>query len=151
MIAQLFLTALLAVVLVYAWSAYRMAPVVGLLAVAAALAGLYFVWVPAHATALARFVGIGRGVDLIVYIWVVISLLMLLNLHLKLRAQMELITRLARTSAIARAEEAARDGKAHRTEEPAASREPDRAGVEAPRLQPNDLDADLPHDVRAGS
>jgi hypothetical protein len=48
--------------------------------------GFYFVWVPSHATHLAEFVGIGRGVDLIIYIWIVISLLLLLNLHLKLRA-----------------------------------------------------------------
>ena len=103
MIAQLFLTALLFAILLYAWRTYRLAPAVGLLAVAAAFAGLYFVWFPAHATALAEFVGIGRGVDLIVYTWVVISLLMLVNLHLKLRAQMEVITALARTIALANA------------------------------------------------
>ena len=95
MIAQLLLTAMLFAILLYAWRTYRLAPAVGLLAVAAAFAGLYFVWFPTHATALAEFVGIGRGVDLIVYTWVVISLLMLVNLHLKLRAQMEVITALA--------------------------------------------------------
>ena len=76
-------------------------PAVGLFAWLAALGGLYFVWIPAHATRLAELVGIGRGVDLIIYIWVVISLLVLLNLHLKLRAQMELITVLAREIALA--------------------------------------------------
>ena len=58
---------------------------------------------PSHATRLAELVGIGRGVDLIIYTWVGISLLVLLNLHLKLRAQMELITVLAREIAIANA------------------------------------------------
>lgn len=71
MIAQLLLTALLTLVLVYAWSAHRTVPIIGLLASGAALAGLYFVWVQEHATALAALVGIGRGSDLIVYIWVV--------------------------------------------------------------------------------
>jgi hypothetical protein len=52
---------------------------------------------------LAELAGIGRGVDLIIYTWVVISLLVVLNLHLKLRAQMELITALAREIAIANA------------------------------------------------
>jgi small membrane protein len=52
---------------------------------------------------LAEVAGIGRGVDLIIYTWVVISLLVVLNLHLKLRAQMELITALAREIAIANA------------------------------------------------
>ena len=106
MIAKLLLSALLFIVLLYAWRTYRLAPAVGLLAVAAAIAGLYFVWVPAHATALAEFAGIGRGVDLIVYAWVVISLLMLVNLHLKLRAQMEVITALVRIIAL---DNAARD------------------------------------------
>jgi hypothetical protein len=103
MIAQLVLSALLFVVLFYAWMEYLRSPAVGLLAWAAALGGLYFVWVPVHATRLAELVGVGRGVDLIIYIWVVISLLMLLNLHLKLRAQLDLITVLARELAIANA------------------------------------------------
>ena len=39
----------------------------------------------ARARKLAELVGIGRGVDLILYLWVCISLIVLLNLHLKLR------------------------------------------------------------------
>ncbi|RXG83982.1 DUF2304 domain-containing protein [Bradyrhizobium zhanjiangense] len=105
MIAQLLLTALLALVLIYAWSVHRTVPIIGLLASNAALAGLYFVWVPEHANALAAFVGIGRGSDLIVYTWVVISLLIMLNLHLKLRLQLDMITRLARAVAINRAKD----------------------------------------------
>lgn len=100
MIAQLILTLLLAGIVLYAWSQYRRSPVVGLLAMVAAFAGLYFVWMPAHATVLAERLGVGRGVDLIIYTWVAISLLVLLNLHLKLRAQMDLITVLARQLAI---------------------------------------------------
>ena len=103
MIATIFLTALLAGVLVYAWKEYRRSPVVAFLSVLVACWGLYFVWVPSHATELAHFAGIGRGVDLILYTWVVISLILLLNLHLKLRAQMETITLLARSIAIANA------------------------------------------------
>ena len=110
MIAQLLLSALLFGILLYAWTEYRRSPVVALLSVWAAFAGLYFVWLPLHATRLAEFVGIGRGVDLILYTWVIISLVVLLNLHLKLRAQMELITVLARTLAIA---EASRGAKAN--------------------------------------
>jgi hypothetical protein len=109
MIAQLLLTTFLVLALVYAWSAHRTVPIIGLLASGAALAGLYFVWVPEHATALAAFAGIGRGSDLIVYTWVVISLLVMLNLHLKLRLQLDMITRLARAVAIDRAEEGPRE------------------------------------------
>jgi hypothetical protein len=103
MIAQLALTALSFAILLYAWMEYPRSPAVGLFAWLAALGGLYFVWVPSHATQLAALVGIGRGVDLIIYTWVGISLLLLLNLHLKLRSQMELITVLAREIAIANA------------------------------------------------
>ena len=103
MIAQLVFTASLFGILLYAWTEYRRSPAVGLFAVLAAVGGIYFVWIPSHATRLAEFVGIGRGVDLIIYTWVVISLLVLLNLHLKLRAQMEMITVLARELAIANA------------------------------------------------
>lgn len=103
MIAQAVLSLLLVIVLLYAWSAHRQAPVVGFLAMAAAAIGLYLVWMPHHATWLAHGAGLGRGSDLVVYTWVVISLLMLLNLHLKLRAQMEEITRLARAIALTEA------------------------------------------------
>ncbi len=118
MIAQLLLTAFLALVLVYAWSAHRTVPIIGLLASGAALAGLYFVWVQEHATALAALVGIGRGSDLIVYIWVVISLLIMLNLHLKLRLQLDMITRLARAVALDRAKESRRDASPPRKRRP---------------------------------
>jgi hypothetical protein len=103
MIAQFALSSLLAGVLLYAWTEYRRAPLVAVLTLFVATAGIYFVWVPEHSTQLAEMVGIGRGVDLILYIWVCISLIVLLNLHLKLRTQMELITTLARKAAIAEA------------------------------------------------
>jgi len=107
MIAQFVLSALLFGIVVYSWTEYRRAPAIGLLSMLTALTGLYFVWVPAHATWLAELVGIGRGVDLILYLWVVISLIVLLNLHLKLRKQMEVITVLARELALANARSAA--------------------------------------------
>jgi small membrane protein len=103
MIAQIFFSLLLCAVFLYAWIEYRRSPVVAVLSLFVALAGLYFVWVPSHSTWLAEFVGIGRGVDLILYTWVGISLIVILNLHLKLRTQLELITVLARTIALANA------------------------------------------------
>lgn len=103
MIAQILLTFVLAAVLIYARSQYRSAPAIALLALMIAAAGLYFVWLPSHASALAARAGIGRGVDLILYSWVAFSLIALFNLHLKIRAQMELITALARAMALANA------------------------------------------------
>jgi small membrane protein len=101
MIAQIFFSLLLCTVFLYAWIEYRRSPFVAVLSSVVALAGLYFVWVPSHSTQLAEFVGIGRGVDLILYTWVGISLIVILNLHLKLRTQLEMITVLARTIALA--------------------------------------------------
>ena len=101
MIAQFILSVLLAGIVVYAWSEYARSPAVAVLTLLVASAGLYFVWMPDHSTQLAEAVGIGRGVDLILYIWVCLSLIVLLNLHLKLRTQMELITALARKIALA--------------------------------------------------
>jgi len=101
MIAQILLSLLLCAVFLYAWIEYRRSPVVAFLSSMASLAGLYFVWVPSDSTRLAEFVGIGRGVDLILYTWVGISLIIILNLHLKLRTHLELITVLARTIALA--------------------------------------------------
>ena len=103
MIAQIGLSLMLGGVIAYAWAQYARAPAIGLVSMLTAVAGLYFVWLPTHATRLAELVGISRGVDLILYVWVVISLLVMLNLHLKLRSQMELITVLTREIAIARA------------------------------------------------
>ena len=105
MIAQLMLTSLLLAALFYAWIEYPRSPAVGLLTVLSAWAGLFFVWFPEQATRIAAWVGIGRGVDLVIYVWIGISLIVLLNLHLKIRSQMELITVLARKIAIAGASE----------------------------------------------
>jgi small membrane protein len=103
MIAPAMLSLLLCSVLVYSWAEHRRSPVVALASCTTALAGLYFVWFPSHTTWVAELVGIGRGADLILYMWVCISLIILLNLHLKLRTQHELITDLARTIALANA------------------------------------------------
>jgi small membrane protein len=108
MIAQIGLSILLGGIMIYAWSEWPRAPAISSIAMLATAAGLYLVWLPAHATWLAATVGIGRGVDLILYIWVIISLLMMLNLHLKLRSHMELITVLTRKLAIAEARSADR-------------------------------------------
>src|SRR5262249_55843982 len=110
MMAQLLLSFLLSAILAYALAERRRSPVVGVLALAAASAGLYFVWGPAHATALAEFAGIGRGMLLIIYTGVVISLLVLLTLHLKLASKPEAMTGLARAFAIGEALRAAPQG-----------------------------------------
>ena len=118
MIAQATLSVLLCSVLVYAWAEYRRSPAVALISFVVSLVGLYFVWVPSHSTRVAEYIGVGRGADLILYLWVCISLIVLLNLHLKLRAQHELITALARTIALANASSCANKGVQPNTKRP---------------------------------
>jgi hypothetical protein len=64
--------------------------------------GIYFVWMPEHTTALAQWLGVGRGTDLLIYLWILLTLLVGLNLHLKIQAAREEITRLTRAMALAR-------------------------------------------------
>ena len=122
MIAQAILSFLLCSVLVYSWAEYRRSPAVALLSFIVSLTGLYFVWMPSHSTHVAEFIGIGRGVDLIMYLWVCISLIVLLNLHLKLRSQHELITALARAIALANACAATEGARLRSTEHDASIR-----------------------------
>lgn len=103
MIAQILLSGLLLATALYAWKSFRRAPPIAVLVALVAAAGLYFVWLPAHASWLAAAIGIGRGVDLVLYVWVIVSLLAILNLHLIARTQLEMITVLARKLAIAQA------------------------------------------------
>ena len=104
MIAQIMLSVLLFGVVTYAWTEYKRAPAVALLSAIVSFGGIYFVWFPETSTYWAEFAGIGRGADLILYTWSCISLLVILNLHLKLRSQLEMITVLARSIAIASAQ-----------------------------------------------
>src|SRR5262249_60797014 len=91
MTAQIALSILMGGVLLYAGNERRRSPVVAWLAIAAALAGLYFTWMPEQATWLAHWTGIGGGVDLVLYVWVCIPPLVLLNLHLKFGTPLELV------------------------------------------------------------
>lgn len=100
MIAQVVFTLLLIAVMLAAFAQLRQIPVVGGLVICAALFGAYIVWMPDHATYLANLVGIGRGADLVLYVWVLISSAILLLLYLNLREQLHLITALARRMAL---------------------------------------------------
>jgi len=111
MIAQVFLTLLLLVALTYAWIATSRAPAIGVTFGLVVLGGLYFVWVPSHAIAIANRLGIGRGVDLVLYVWVVFTILAILNLHLSNRALLDRITELARRIAISDAKDSIASGK----------------------------------------
>ena len=62
--------------------------------------GAYLVWLPERATALAKVLGVGRGADLLLYMWVVITLAVILLIFLKIVESNRMITALARQIAV---------------------------------------------------
>jgi len=63
-------------------------------------AGIYFIWVPSNLTAVANWLGVGRGADLLLYIFLTFVMFELLMVRIRDKEQSELITRLARRLAI---------------------------------------------------
>jgi small membrane protein len=106
MIFQFIATGILGCVVLYAYTQARMAPKVSAIAIVIALVGEYFVLFPDHAMWVANAVGIGRGADLIFYLWILFSLVALLYLHLKLRVANERFVSLIRELALQRADTA---------------------------------------------
>lgn len=78
----------------------RTSPWIGGAMSVAAAAGIYFAWRPDDLSQIAHLMGVGRGADLVLYIWVVVSFLALVALMLRLRALREQITQLARHAAL---------------------------------------------------
>lgn len=97
---QWLLSAVIAVVALIALREWRVSRLVGLGLLVVCVVGSVFVWVPVAADRVANALGVGRGADLVLYMYCAISFLLILNLSLKLRAQHETITNLARYVAI---------------------------------------------------
>ena len=123
MIAQIVFTLLLIAIVLMAIVQLRRIPLVGAAVICAALFGGYLVWIPQHATLIAHSIGVGRGTDLLLYVWVLISFAILFVLYLNTREQFQIITVLARTVALAEA----------RTTNSAESNEGQSNSIQAPR------------------
>ena len=96
MIVQIILSLGLSACLFYVVSLGRSSLLVRLGLYGVILAGYLFVWFPDLTNSIAGVVGVGRGADLVMYIWIVLNLFLILRLHIKLREQSEALTRLAR-------------------------------------------------------
>lgn len=110
MIAQVLLTLSLVGSLVYVLGQKRLVRTIRLSLYIVITSGLFFVWSPQHSTMIANALGVGRGVDLIYYIWIVLSLAVFVNIHLKLRENTLLVTQLARQIAIREAQSSGHEG-----------------------------------------
>lgn len=104
MIMQIFLICGLLALGIFAASQRRRAGLVSFVMIALAVGGIFLVALPDATTDLANALGVGRGADLVSYIFILFSLSAILNLHLRLRAEAEVVTRLARAIAIESAE-----------------------------------------------
>jgi hypothetical protein len=63
--------------------------------------GMFLVWAPETTNQLANILGVGRGADLILYLWVVITLALMLVLYLKILRLGRRVTQLTRALALA--------------------------------------------------
>ncbi len=68
------------------------------------LFGTYLVWFPDRTMTIAHWVGVGRGTDLILYLWIIISIIFILILHLRVNRLNATITDLVRHIALNEAE-----------------------------------------------
>jgi hypothetical protein len=62
--------------------------------------GAFLVWVPEVTNRFAEAFGVGRGADLVLYIWVVITLALIVFLYLKVAHLSRKVTQLARAVAL---------------------------------------------------
>lgn len=103
MIISVVLSAMMLAALSAGLALRRRAPVVGVALAITAAAGLYFVWMPAHLSAVANTMGVGRGTDLLLYLWVSLTMLAFAGIVLELRHLRRQLTLLARELALQRA------------------------------------------------
>ena len=100
MIIQFILCAGLSVVLLYAYLQRRKSSLVSIAIIVVSVAGMAAVLSPSLSNAVASAVGVGRGADLVVYCWIVITLLVTVNLQFKILQMQQNVTTLTRELAL---------------------------------------------------
>jgi hypothetical protein len=99
MIIPLLLAGLL-LIFVYALNQRRRSPFAAMAIAVLSLTGAVLVLMPETANQVAHTAGVGRGADLMLYLFVLITLAVLFNVHLRLRAAADTMTDLARAVAL---------------------------------------------------
>lgn len=100
MIIQWILVLGLLLCLFYAFLQRSKSRMVSIAMATMSLCGIYFVLFPDITTDLAKALGVGRGADLVLYCWIVISLVVSVNLQFKILNLQEMLTQLARELAL---------------------------------------------------
>lgn len=88
---------------VYGWRQRSLSPAIGYLTPLTCLVGVALVIRPDWSSDAARLLGVGRGADLVLYVWTAVSILVLANIHFRLRSFKAEITTLTRELAILQA------------------------------------------------
>lgn len=109
MIFQIVATIALACTAIYAYSQGKLAPRLTKLTILITICGEYLVLFPNQTTVIASFFGVGRGADLMFYLWVLLTIVMLLNVHLRLRGLDDRLVQLTRQLALHEAAAASRE------------------------------------------
>ena len=100
MIIQYLLIAGLCATLLYAYMQRRKSRLVAVAIAVVSIAGIYLVLRPDAANAAARLLGVGRGADLLLYTWILVTLAICLNLQFKILQLQSELTTLVRQIAI---------------------------------------------------
>lgn len=103
MIISLFLSTMMLAAIAAGLVLRRRAPIVGVAIAVAAMGGLYFIWMPGHLSVVANALGVGRGTDLLLYLWVSLTMLALAAIVFELRHLQRHVTLLVREQAKQRA------------------------------------------------
>lgn len=85
---------------VYGWRQRRLSPLVGFTTPLVCLVGAALVIEPDWSQWAAQLLGVGRGADLVLYLWTVVSVLLLANVHFRMRSYQEMLTVLTRELAL---------------------------------------------------
>ena len=110
MIIQVLLICGLLLCLLYAFMQSQKSRLLSKAILIVALTGIYLVLFPEHTNALAHFVGVGRGADMVLYCWLVISIIVSMNLQLQILQLQRFITELAREIALLGAQRSPDEG-----------------------------------------
>jgi hypothetical protein len=108
MIIQLLLSALFGLLFASGLVLARRQRLLGAALCAASATAVLPVWMPQWATEVANVLGVGRGTDLLLYLWFSISVLLILALYLRLVRLQDQLTELVRHIAIHEFEQGAR-------------------------------------------
>jgi small membrane protein len=111
MILQALLVGALTILAAYAISQRLNAPAVSWMILIISVTGIVFVILPEWTTYLAELLGVGRGADLVLYVFIVVTLGAVFILHLRIRSSVQTTTALARSIALMSAQSPKRDSQ----------------------------------------